>query len=78
MKLNEWKRIELSKDGNNKFCINVTGYKMFSYESFFGCSLFIWNALVAIVLIQLIEIFEIILEGISSDVYPDIMEKIFG
>lgn len=78
MKLNEWKRIELSKDGNNKFYKNVTIYKMFSKGSFYGCSLFLWNALVAIVLIQLIEIFEIILEGISSDVYPDIMDKIFG
>ncbi len=51
---------------------------MFSNESFYGCSLLVYNALVAIVLIQLIEIFEIILEGISSDVYPGIMEKIFG
>lgn len=51
---------------------------MFSKGSFFGCSLLLYNALVAIVLIQLIEIFEIILEGISSDVYPGIMEKIFG
>lgn len=42
------------------------------------CSLLIFYALVAIVLIQLIEIFEIILEGISSDVYPGIMDKIFG
>ena len=51
---------------------------MFSKGSFYGCSLFLWNALVAIVLIQLIKIFEIILEGISSDVYPGIMDKIFG
>ena len=78
MKLNEWKRIELSKDGNNKFRKSVTGCKRFSYESFCNCSLFLLNALVAIVLIQLIEIFEIILEGISSDVYPGIMDKIFG
>ena len=78
MKLNEWKRIELSKDGNNKLYKNVTVCKMFSKELFYGCSLFLWNALVAIVLIQLIEIFEIILEGISSDVYPGIMDKIFG
>ena len=78
MKLNEWKRIELSKDGNNKFCIGKTVYKMFSKESFYECSLLLRNALVTIVLIQLIEIFEIILEGISSDVYPGIMDKIFG
>ena len=78
MKLNEWKRIELSKDGNNKLYMSGTIYKMFSYESFYGCSLLLYNALVAIVLIQLIEIFEIILEGITSVVYPDIMEKIFG
>jgi hypothetical protein len=78
VKLNEWKRIELSKDGNNKFCKSVTVYEMFSKGSFYECSLFLWNALVAIVLIQLIEIFEIILEGISSDVYPGIMDKIFG
>ena len=78
MKLNEWKRIELSKDGNNKFHKNVTVYKMFSKGSFYECSLFLLNALVAIVLIQLIKIFEIILEGISSDVYPGIMDKIFG
>ena len=78
MKLNEWKRIELSKDGNNKFYKSVTVCKMFSKGSFYDCSLFLWNALVAIVLIQLIEIFEIILEGISSDVYPGIMDKIFG
>ena len=78
MKLNEWKRIELSKDGNNKFCTDVTVRKMFSKGSFYECSLFLWNALVAIVLIQLIEIFEIILEGISSDVYPGVMDKIFG
>lgn len=51
---------------------------MFSKDSFCGCGLFLYNALVAIVLIQLIEIFEIVLEGISSDVYPGIMEKIFG
>ena len=55
-----------------------TVYKMFSKESFYECSLSLHNALVAIVLIQLIEIFEIILEGISSDVYPGIMDKIFG
>ena len=78
MKLNEWKRIELSKDGNNKFYKNVTVCKVFSKGSFYECSLFLWNALVAIVLIQLIKIFEIILEGISSDVYPGIMDKIFG
>ena len=78
MKLYEWKRIELSKDGNNKFCTNVTVCKMFSKGSFYKCSLFLWNALVAIVLIQLIEIFEIILEGILYRMYPGIMDKIFG
>lgn len=78
MKLNKWKRIELSKDGNNKLHRGVTICKMFSKESFYECSLLICNALVAIVLIQLIEIFEITLEGISSDVYPGVMDKIFG
>lgn len=78
MKLNEWKRIELSKDGNNKLYKDGTVCQMFSKGSFFGCSLFLCYALVAIVLIQLIEIFEIILEGISSDVYPGVMDKIFG
>jgi hypothetical protein len=32
-------------------------------------------ALVAIVLIRLIEAFDIILEGISSEVYPGIVDK---
>jgi hypothetical protein len=68
----------LSKDGNNKIHIGVTVYGMFSKESFYGCSLPLWDALVAIVLIQLIEIFETILEGITSVVYPGIVEKIFG
>ena len=64
MKLNEWKRIELSKDGNNKLYIRKTVCKMFPNGSFCRCSLLLCNALVAIVLIQLIETLEIILEGI--------------
>ena len=78
MKLYEWKRIELSKDGNNKFRKNLTVRKMFSKGSFYECSLFLWDALVAIVLIQLIEIFEIALEGILYGMYPGVMDKIFG
>jgi hypothetical protein len=38
---------ELSKDGNNKFRKNVTVRKMFSKGSFYECSLFLWDALVA-------------------------------
>ena len=78
MKLNKWKRIELSKDGNNKLYGSVTVCKMFPYGSFCGCSLLLCNALVAIVLIQLTKTLEIILEGILSGMYPDIMDIVFG